>query len=153
MGTTISPPNWRWRQSARIAGVSGPWKPTIITAPISWRRVIPPGPSAASCSLLMASAGTGAAVALTVGWVVVAGPVALAAGPQLATNRATPVKATRRMAGGSVLRGRPFRSQQPESPQPFVEFLACRVQARRIFLVALALGLREARRRLGDSQR
>src|SRR5690349_18051959 len=39
------PPNWRPRQSVRTESVSGPWKPTIITAPISWSSVNPSGPS------------------------------------------------------------------------------------------------------------
>jgi hypothetical protein len=57
------------------------------------------------------------------------------------------------MAGGSVLRGRPFRSHQPKSPQSFVGCLAGRVQARRVLLVAFAFALRQARRWLGFSQR
>ena len=57
------------------------------------------------------------------------------------------------MAAGSVLRGRPFRSHQPESPEPFVGFLAGRVQPRRVFPVAFALALWQAGRRLGVSQR
>ena len=57
------------------------------------------------------------------------------------------------MAGGSVLRGRPFRSHQPEAPQPFVGFLARRIQSRRVVLVAFPFALRQARGRLGVSQR
>ena len=57
------------------------------------------------------------------------------------------------MAGGSVLRGRPFRSHQAESPQPLVGFLSRRVQPRRIFLVGFAFALRQARGWLGISQR
>jgi len=56
------------------------------------------------------------------------------------------------MAGGSVLRGRPFRSHQPETAQPIVGFLARRIQSRRVFLVALAPSLGQARRRLGFEQ-
>src|SRR5690242_13269215 len=43
--TTSSPPNWRCLQSFNTASVTGPWKPTIITAPTSSSRVRPPGPS------------------------------------------------------------------------------------------------------------
>jgi hypothetical protein len=43
--TTSSPPNCLCLQSARTAAVSGPWNPTIITAPISSSSVRPPGPS------------------------------------------------------------------------------------------------------------
>jgi hypothetical protein len=35
------------------------------------------------------------------------------------------------MAGGSVLRGRPFRSHQPDTAQPIVGFLPSLGQARR----------------------
>src|SRR5258708_868360 len=154
MGTTIRPPNWRWRQAARIAGVSGPWKPTIITAPISWRRVIPPGPSAASCSLLAKGPVVpGVGVVVAIGRAVPDGPMAAAGGPQLATARAAPRQTSRRMAGGSVLRGRSFRPQEPESTQPFVDFLARRVQPRRVFHVAFPLALRQAGRGLRVSQR
>src|ERR1700738_5136582 len=43
--TTSSPPNWRCYQSANSAGVSGPSKPAMMTAPTSSSSVSPPGPS------------------------------------------------------------------------------------------------------------
>ncbi len=43
--TTSRPPNWRCLQSLSTASLSGPWTPTIITAPISSSSVRPPGPS------------------------------------------------------------------------------------------------------------
>src|SRR5579872_1748027 len=42
--TTRRPPYWCCAKSARTESVSAPWKPTIITAPISSSRVRPPGP-------------------------------------------------------------------------------------------------------------
>src|SRR2546422_1208164 len=100
IGTTIKPPNWRPFQSSSTAGVSAPWKPTIITAPISWRRVSPAGPRIGSWSTVVdALAGTdGLAVAFGVG----DAEVAAARGPQpmrTIAARQTP----RRMAGGSLL--------------------------------------------------
>src|SRR4029077_17483152 len=41
--TTSSPPNCRCRQSLNTAFVTGPWNPTIITAPISSSSVSPAG--------------------------------------------------------------------------------------------------------------
>src|ERR1700681_2845693 len=121
----------------------------MITAPISCRRVIPPGPRAASWS--PTAEGGWLAVTADVGWalaILVADGPTTAAGPQLATDTAIPSQRSRRMAGGSVLRGRALRSHQPQSPQPVVDFLTRGVQARRIFLIALPLALRQARRRL-----
>src|SRR5258705_5227411 len=46
--TTSRPPYGCCRQSASTASVSWPWKPTIITAPISSSSVSPPGPSCAN---------------------------------------------------------------------------------------------------------
>src|ERR1051325_3628152 len=43
--TIRRPPYWCTFQSVSTAGVTVPWKPTIITAPISWSRVSPPGPT------------------------------------------------------------------------------------------------------------
>src|ERR1700694_729264 len=153
IGTTIKPPNWCWRQSVRIAGVSGPLKPTIITAPISCRSVIPPGPRAASSAEFAEGISPGVGVGGGAGFAVADGPTAAFDGPQPATHRATLRQRSRRMAGGSVLRGRPFRSHQPEAPQPVVSFLARRVQSRRVVLVAFPFALRQARGRLGGSQR
>src|SRR5438045_2008730 len=39
--TTSRPPNWRRLQSAITDSVSGPWKPTMMTAPTSSSSVIP----------------------------------------------------------------------------------------------------------------
>src|ERR1700726_795113 len=125
----------------------------MITAPISCRSVIPPGPRTDSWS--PPAGGGGLAAAADVGWAL-ASPVpdgpTTAAGPQLATDRAMPTQRSRRMAGGSVLRGRALRSHQPESPQPVIGFLSRGVQARRVFLVAFPLALRQARRRLRFEQ-
>src|SRR3984893_16951481 len=136
IGTTIKPPNWCWRQSARIAGVSEPLKPTIITAPISCRSVIPPGPRAASSAEFAEGISSGVGVGGGAEGAAAYGPTAATGGPHPATHTATLRQRRRRMAGGSVLRGRPFRSHQPEAPQPFVGFLARRVQAAHGVLVA-----------------
>ena len=80
IGTTIKPPNWRCFQSSSTAGLSAPWKPTIITAPISWRRVIPAGPGIGSWSIVV-DAGS-EPEGLIVGFGVADGELAAARGPQ-----------------------------------------------------------------------
>src|SRR2546422_8341 len=100
IGTTIKPPNWRCFQSSSTAGVSAPLKPTIITAPISWRRVNPAGPRIGSWSTVAdALAGTDG---LTVAFGVGDGELAAARGPQPMRTIAAR-QTTRRMAGGSLL--------------------------------------------------
>src|SRR5256884_7410901 len=100
IGTTIKPPNWRWFQSSSTAEMSDPLKPTIITAPISWRRVNPAGPRIGSWSTGGDALATTAA--LTVGFGVGDGELAAARGPQpMRTIAARPT--SRRMAGGSLL--------------------------------------------------
>src|SRR5216684_191128 len=101
IGTTIRPPNWCRRQSSRTAGVSGPLKPTIITAPISCWRVIPPGPRIASW-LLPAASAFGDDLLSTVGIGVIEGAFATTRDPQLASTRAEIAKTTRPMSAGSV---------------------------------------------------
>src|SRR4051812_29664418 len=45
--TTSTPPYWCSVKSASTEPLSGPWKPTIMTAPISSSSVSPPGPVSA----------------------------------------------------------------------------------------------------------
>src|SRR5207244_1130582 len=81
IGTTIKPPNWRCFQSSSTAGLSEPLKPTIITAPISWRRVNPAGPGIGSWSIVV-DAGS-EPEGLIVGFGVGDDELAAARGPQL----------------------------------------------------------------------
>src|SRR5207248_1629043 len=99
----MRPPNWCWRQSSRIAGVGGPVKPTIMTAPISCWSVMPAGPRTASWLFLPAAGDVvGEARLSTVGFGVTEVAVVAARDPQPASTRIENRETARRMPAGSV---------------------------------------------------
>ena len=94
----MRPPNWCWRQSSRIAGVSGPVKPTIMTAPISCWSVMPAGPRSASWLLLPAAGdAAGEVVNSSVGLGVTEAEVAATRDPQPANTSTNNRAIARRM--------------------------------------------------------